>query len=83
MTGDTAAATFIESLADADVAALKLCKQSLLFSYPQSLTRQPRGACRHCFAMTGDTAAATFIESLADADVAALKRLINRGLKIL
>ena len=43
--------------------------------YPQSLTRQPPGACRHCNAMPGDPAAATFFESLADADVAALKRL--------
>jgi len=45
--------------------------------YPQSLTRQPPGACRHCNAMPGDPAAATFFESLADADVAALKRLIK------
>ena len=76
MPGDPAAAVFFENLADADVAALKLCKQSLIF-LPPVASRQPPGACRHCYAMPGDPAAATFVESLADADVAALKRLIK------
>ena len=74
--GDPAAATFFESLADADVAALKLCKQSLNIIPPVAYATAPRGM-PSLHAMTGDPAAATFFESLADADVAALKRLIN------
>ena len=47
MSGDTAAATFIESLADADVAALKRLinslKNTLYSSYPQSLRDSHEG----------------------------------------
>ena len=72
-----AAAVSVGNLADADDAALKLCKQSLII-LPPVAPRQPPGAHRPLpMVGSGVPAAATFFESLADADAAALKRLIR------
>jgi len=76
MPGGPAAAMFFEHLADADAAALKLCKQSLII-LPPVAPRQPPGACRPLSSFgSGAVAAAVSVGNLADASGTALKRLI-------
>jgi len=68
---------FLRNLADADVAALKLCLQSLMFNPPPVCCADSPKGHADFVAQSRATPLLRFRRNLADADVAALKRLIN------